>query len=200
MASDFDISQAAAAIYAESLIQLATEAGQAEEIGEELRDLRELWDKDPSFAAMMCSAAIDINARRKSLRKVFGDDRLNRLVLNLLFVMNDKRRSMILPGVCDAYRRKLDRQFGREQVHVTTAVALTDSQRTFLCGEIKRITGREADLLEKVDENILAGMTVQVADRLYDMSGRRKLRDVRKALLASVERHLLGDVSRFVTG
>ncbi len=198
MATDFDISQAAASVYAESLIQLANEAGQAEEIGAELREIGALWDRDSSFSSMMSSAAIDLHARRASLRRIFGSDRVNRLVLNLLLVMNDKRRSMILPAVCAAYRRKLDRQLGIEQVHVTTAVALSDDQRTRLRDQIKRLTGHESDLFEEVDPDVLGGMTVQVADRLYDLSVRRRLRDMRGALLAAVERHLLGGVSRFL--
>ncbi|MBN2562191.1 MAG: ATP synthase F1 subunit delta [Phycisphaerae bacterium] len=199
MATDFDISHAAGAIYAESLLQLANEANEAEEIGEELRELKALWNRDVQFATMMSSAAIDVGARRASIRKAFGSGRVSRLVLNLLLVMNDKRRSMILPAVCDAYRRKLDRQLGREEVRVTTAVPLDDKQRIKLRAEIKRLTGNESDLVERVDPDVVAGMTVQVADRLYDMSASRRLRDLRAALLASVEKHLLGGVSRFVT-
>lgn len=199
MATDFDISQAAASIYAESLLELASEANQAEEVGAELRELKALWKRDRSFAAMMSSAAIDVHARRESIRKVFGSGRVSQLILNLLLVMNDKRRSMILPAVCDAYRRKLDRQLGREEVHVTSAVPLSDDQRAKLREEVKRLTGNDTDLFEKVDPDVLGGMTVQVADRLYDMSVRRRLRDVRRALLASVEKHLLSGVSRFVT-
>lgn len=199
MPSDFDISHAAGSIYAESVLQLANEAGQAEEIGEELRTLRTLWDQDSSFAAMMSSVAIDLHARRASLRKVFGDGRVSRLVLNLLMVMNDKRRSMILPAVCDAYRRKLDRQLGREVVQVTTAVPLNDDQRAKICGEIKRITGRDADVFEKVEPDVLGGLRVQVADRLYDLSIVRRLHDMRAALLAGVERRLLEGVARFIT-
>jgi F-type H+-transporting ATPase subunit delta len=199
MATDFDISQAAASIYAESLLQLANEADQAEEIGSELREIRDLWKRDSSFAAMMSSAAIDIHARRESIRKVFGSGRVSRLVLNFLLVLNDKRRSMILPEVCDAYRRKLDRQLGIEEVHVTSALPLSDEQRAKLRAEIKRMTGNQTDLFEKVDPDLLGGITVQVADRLYDLSVHRRLGDLRMALLASMEKHVLGDVSRFVS-
>ena len=198
MPSDFDISQAAAAVYAESLLQLATEKGLAEEIGAELGQLKELWDHDPSFATMMCSAAIDITARRATLRKVFGERRVHVLVLNLLLVMNDKRRSMILPAVCDAYRRKLDAQLGREVVFVTTSVPLDEAQRSRLRAEIKRLTGHEADIFEETDPDVLGGMRVQVADRLYDVSVKRRLHDLRAALLAGVEKHMLGGVERFI--
>lgn len=198
MASDFDISRAAAAVYAESLLQLATEANVEAEIDAQLRDLRDLWNRDPSFAALMSSAAIDVNARRATLRRIFGDGRVHRLVLNLLLVMNDKRRSMILPRVCSAYRHKLDAQQGREATYVTSAAPLTDEQRTRLRSEIQRLVGREADLIETVDAGVLGGLRVLVAGRLYDLSLSRRLRDLRAALVAATERQLLAGVERFV--
>ncbi len=199
MPSQFDITQTAAAIYAESFIQLANEAGEAEEIGTELRDLKQMWQDDPDFASLMSSVAIDLAARGKTLRNAFGNGRVSQLTLNLLLVLNDKRRSMILPDVCDAYRHKLDRQLGREEVHVTSATPLEDEQRARLREEIQRITGREPDFVERVDPDLLGGVTVQVADQVYDMSVLRRLRDIRIALKQAAEKHLLTDISRFVT-
>lgn len=199
MATSFDISQAAAAVYAESLLQLAEEAGKAEEIGAELWQLHELWNQAPSFAAMMSSAAIEIAARRESLRKAFGAGRVHPLVLNLLLVLNDKRRSMILPRACEAYRAKLDQRLGREEVRVTTATALGEEHRAALRARIKKLTGHDADLFENVDPRLLGGMSVQIGDRLYDRSVRRGLRDLRAALLSAGEKRVLADVSRYVT-
>ncbi len=198
MASEFDISQAAAAIYSESLLQLATEAGQAEEIGKEMEDLAELWKAEPSFAAMMRSAAIDEDARRESIKRIFTG-RLSELTLKLLLVLNSHRRSSILAAICDGYRRKLAVQLGQQSVYVSTAVPLDDTRRERLRGEIRRLTGREPVLFEKVDPDLLGGMTVQVGDRLYDTSIRRRIRKIRLTLLASVERHLLAGTARFVT-
>lgn len=186
-------------MYAESLLQLAEEAGKAEEIGDELWQLRELWGRDAEFAAMMSSAAIEVSARRESLRRAFGGGRVQPLVLNMLLVLNDKRRSMILPRVCEAYRTKLDRRLGREEVHVTTAAPLSEDHRSALKAQIRRLTGHDADLFEAVDARMLGGMSVQVGDRLYDLSVRRGLRDLQAALLTAGEKRVLGDVSRYVT-
>src|SRR6266404_1787518 len=112
MASDFEIFSAAGTIYAESLLDLAQKAGQADVIGEELAGLAELWRRDPDFAAMMSSAAIDESARGESIRKIFTG-KVSQLVLNLMLVLNRKRRTMILPHICDSYRRKLDLMMGR---------------------------------------------------------------------------------------
>lgn len=198
MASEFDITRAAAAVYAESLIELATERKQAEQIGEELADLRRLWDGDPTFQAMMSSVAIDVDARRESLRRIFTG-KVSGLTLNLLLVLNDKRRSQILPAVCDAYRWKLADLLGRQAVYITTAVALDDARRKRVMDAARKRLGREPILFERVDPDLLGGVMVQAGDRLYDTSLRRQLRNLRIALFASTERHMLASAKRFAT-
>ena len=198
MASEFDITQAAAGIYAQSLLELATEKGQAEAVGEELGALRELWNRDPNFAAMMSSAAVDEDARRESIRRIFGKQ-LSPLALNALLVLNDKRRSMILPAVCDAYRRKLADHLGRQAVYVTSSAPLADGQLQKLTSEVKRLTGRDAVLMQRVEPELLGGMRVQIGDRLYDTSVSRRIRNMKVQLHASLERALLENSGRFMT-
>src|ERR1041385_3980649 len=120
MASDFEIFSAAGTIYAESMLQLAQKAGQSDAVGEELSGLAELWRRDPAFAAMMSSVAIDINARRESIRKIF--------------------------------------------------------------------TGKAAKFVERVDPAAMGGLAVQIGDSVYDFSARRRIADMRKSLMNSVQR------------
>lgn len=198
MASEFDIIHAAATIYAESLLQLANEVGQAEPIGQELADLVILWKAEPLFAAMMSSAAIDDDSRRESLKRIFTG-KLSTLTLNLLLVLNDKHRSNILPAVSDTYQRKLAVQLGRQSAFVTTAVPLDDAHRDRIKAEVRRLTGKEPEIFSKVDPDLLGGLTLQIGDKLYDTSVRRRLRKLRGNLLASMEQHLLAGSARFVT-
>lgn len=199
MATDYNMSQAAAAIYAESLLQVADDAGKTADIGEELAELRKLWDDSPEFAAMMSSAAIDDDARRESIRKAFGDNRVSPMVLNTMLVLNDRWRAAIFPLVCDAFQAKLNERAGRETVQVASAVPLNDEQREKLKAEVKRLTGFDAILEERVDTALIGGLRVQVRDRLFDMSLRRRLRQIRTALHATSDQIIRGDTTRFVT-
>lgn len=199
MATDFDITKAAASVYAESLLELANEAGQADAIGEELAELRGLWDRDAAFAGLMSSAAIDDDARALSIRKIFGAGRVSELVYKFLMVLNGKRRAMMLPVVCDAYRQLLDKQHGRSEVFVSSAVALDDGQRDGIRQQIKRLNSIDAVLVERVEPDLLGGLYIQVGDYIYDSSIRRRLRDMRTELLVSLEKHLHGARARFVT-
>ncbi len=200
MATEFDISQQAAGVYAQSLLELAEEAQKAEQIGQELRELRRLWRDEPTFAALMTSAAIDMDARRDCLNKAFGDGRVDSLVLRLMLVLNQHRRPMVLPLVAEAYCRKLDEHLGRREAMVRTAVPLSDPQRDVLRKQLKRLTGNDAILVEKVEPEVLGGLRVQIVDRLYDMTLQRQLRELRKKLLDSVADHIRAGDKRFFSG
>ena len=198
MASDFETFNAAAAIYADSILDLATTAGQADAIAEELASLSDLWRREPSFAAMMSSAAIDQDARCESLKRIFMG-KVSGITLNLLLVLNHRRRAMILPYVCEAFHRKRNTAMSRAAVQVISAAPLDDGQRTKIAAEVKRLTGKTADFVERVDPNVLAGLSIQVGDRVYDFSARRRIRDIRRSLAESVQRYLIGGAGRFVT-
>lgn len=199
MATELDTYIAAAQVYAESLLALANETGKAEEIGRELADLHELWNREPAFASLMKSAAIDVDARREAIKRAFGNGRVSPLVLNLLLVLNDKRRAMILPWVCEAYRHKLDAMHNRDDVFVTTATPLIESQREEIRAQVKRLLKTEAILVEKVDPEVLGGIRIQVGDKLFDTTLRSRLEHIRRTLMASTDKHLRAGTSRFVT-
>lgn len=198
MASDYELFSAAASIYAESILALATEKKQDAAVAEELASLADLWTREPAFAAMMSSAAIDEDARRESLKRIFTG-KLSSLTLNLLLVLNDKRRAMILPHVCAAFRRKRDLLLERSVVTVLSAAPLDDGQRAKVAAEVKRMTGRTAELEERVDPTILAGLSIQIGDRIYDFSARRRISDIRRSLAESMQRFLISSSTRFVT-
>jgi len=200
MATDMDITQAASTVYAESLLSLVEEQGQAEAVADELLQLKALWGQDQQFVDLMSSSAIDEDDRRESIRRIFGNGRVSKLVFNLLMVLNDKHRAYLLPAVCDAYARKLNELRGRKEAYITSAFPLDEPQRARLQAEIRRLTGLEPILVERVDPNVLGGLMVQVGDHLFDASAGRRLRDYRDELRRAVQKHLMGGgASRFIT-
>ena len=198
MPTDFDTTQSAAKIYADSLLDLATQSGETDAIASALADLDTLWREQPAFADMMRSAAVDVDSRRAILKKVFAG-RISPLILNLMLVLNDHRRSMILPAVIRSYRKGLDEQRGRREASVVTASPLDDAQRARLREQIQRLVGREAVLLERVDPAILGGMVVQVGDRVYDTSVRSRLAGMQRGLYEAIGLKLRANKQRFVT-
>jgi F-type H+-transporting ATPase subunit delta len=197
MATEFEISSSIARVYAEALLDLSTEQGSVDDIESELVDLVKLWREDASFAALMQSVAIDSDARAASLQKIFGG-RVSPIVLNLMMVLNRKGRTMLLPHVCDAFGKLLDRQRGRERVFVTTAVELNDDLRDRVRAAANALSGRESVLVERVEPALLGGMQLQIGDQVLDTSLKSRLRRMRQSLNATMERTMHGGADKLM--
>ena len=84
-----------AAVYAESLFELATMAGgptKAAEVGAELDAIDSAIRSEPAFLEMLRSPMVDRDRRGEALRKVLSG-RSSDLVLRTLLVMNRRGRA-----------------------------------------------------------------------------------------------------------
>ena len=71
---------------------------------------------------------------------------------------------------------------GIVDVHVTTAVPLSDGLRQELAQATERLTGSKPEIIATVDESLIGGLVVRVGDRKIDTSIVAGLRKMRQAL------------------
>ncbi len=154
----------------------------AGELLDELRELVDLMDRDEVFAAFVESPMVDASQRTASIETLFRN-KASDLLVDSLQVLNHKGRLQILPTLYAGYREMHNERVDRIDVHVTTAVPLTAKVRKRLIAQVaKDREGKEALLIETVDESIIGGMVVRIADRKIDASVRREIHGLRDLL------------------
>src|SRR4051812_27903838 len=116
-----------AAAYAKALLELATEAKQAEPVGKELTDIQQVIADNDIFRRFLSEPTISDDERIAALKKIFGG-KASPLVMNFLGVLNVKGRLKILNEIADAYDDLLDEQFGKVEVDVTVAQKLSNDE------------------------------------------------------------------------
>ncbi len=185
-----EVGVAIAGVYARALLDIADKTGAADTVREELDGLTTLANRDSAFAHFLESTVIDVDQRRASLEKMFRG-RLSDLVLDTLQVLNRKDRLMLLEEVTRQYVLALEESRNEVEITVTTAKPLDENSRTELMEALKRHTGAEPVVTEKVDEDLIGGMIVRVGDEKIDFSVATKLRRLHQMLLerASHEIH-----------
>jgi F-type H+-transporting ATPase subunit delta len=194
--TELDTSLVVADVYADALLGLANERNQADDVLSELQQILKLFRTDEFFAGFMSSSAVDDDDRRESIHKIFAG-RVSEMVLNTLLVMNDHDRSGLVPFLVSCYKNRLDEQKGRQDVYVSSAVPLEDGERQNLRSVLTRLIGRQAVLVESVDEELIGGLVVRIADRQMDGSVRRKLATIRGSLAGRGEAELLAGKEYF---
>ena len=175
MAGNFETAHVVADTYAEALLAAAQQQNQADELAWEFAELIRYVRDDETFMQFLESAVVDEDQRRESLRRIFGHERLSRLLTNFLLVLNDRGRLPLLSAIYESYRRQLDVLRGRQEVHVTTAVPLTAKQRRQVQQAISVSIEREAILVERVEPGLLGGLVLEMANRRMDASIRHRL-------------------------
>jgi F-type H+-transporting ATPase subunit delta len=171
--------------YARSLLELANEGQQqAEAIGEELRDVRQVIDANPNFGLYLADPAISQAERGAAIKKIFGG-RVSKLLQDFLGVLNEKGRLGMFTEIAGAYGNLLEQQLSKVDVDVTVAQKLDDQQLEQVRQRVSTALKRDAVVHQYVDDSIIGGMLLRVQDQLIDASVRSQLQAIRTRMLAS---------------
>ena len=173
-----------ARVYVESLLAVATQQGQAEDLGDELEALvRDVLGKHREVAAFFTSPALTRRAREPILARALAEN-ASPMLRKFVGVLNQNNRLDLLPAIAAAYREALDERAGRVRVWVRSAAPLGDAERDELRRTLAGTLGKEPILAVRVDPELLGGLMIQVGDRVYDSTVRSRLDALRTQLLA----------------
>jgi F-type H+-transporting ATPase subunit delta len=177
----------AAVQYARALLDLANEKKQAEKIGDEMAELGKIIEANKSLASFLSDPGISSSDRTEMLNKVFKG-KISPLVMNLMGVLNSKRRLALLHAITQSYQELLDEQLGKVEVDVTVAHRLDSGELEQVKKRISQALKKDAIVHQYVDEKIIGGMVLRVDDKLIDASVKSQLEAMKRQLLAATPR------------
>jgi F-type H+-transporting ATPase subunit delta len=169
--------------YAEALLAIAEQRGEADAVHEDLRSLgRDLCPNIPGFEAFLDSPAISKKRKDEFITKAL-EGRATPLLVDFLRLLNRKDRLGSLRLIAIAYRSLRDSRANRLRVLVETAAPLTEEQKTVLTETLAETTGKTPVLVVREKPELIGGVVVHIGDRVFDTSVRTKLRTIRNQLL-----------------
>ncbi len=191
MANVGDREFALAKVYAAAIFKVGQSSEQADLLAEEVRAFADLVKRDHDFQTFLDSPAVDTEARKRTIEKLFRG-KFSDVLVDALQVLNRNERLGIIGGIAAATHQLHEESQGRVELHVHSAAPLSDPIRARLRERIGQATGKQVDLLERVDSTLIGGVVVQLGDRKFDGSVRRKLRKIADVLLerSSKELHM----------
>jgi len=107
------------------------------------------------------------------------------LVVNLARILLRRSRTSLGPQIAKAFQELVDEAKGVAHALVTSAVTLTDEDRSAVEKRLEELTGGSVVLELDVDESIIGGLIVRIGDRLIDGSTRSKLQGLKRELAGS---------------
>jgi F-type H+-transporting ATPase subunit delta len=169
-----------AARYAKSLLDLAIEKGQLEQVYADMIWLQSACKANRDLVTLLKSPVISGDRKLKVLDAITGD-RLSKITQGFSKLLITKNRESHLPEIVTAFISQYKVYKHIYTVKLTTATPLSDTARNAIIAQVKKTGGYEnIELEEKVDKDIIGGFVLQVGDKLVDVSIAYDLKSVAK--------------------
>ncbi len=153
--------------YAEALYALAAECGQEKPYLEALESVDALFADHPDYIELLAAPSIPQSERANLIEQAFGDT-LPEQVLSFVQLLTAHGRIRSLTACVEDYRRLYQAAVAMSTAYVTSAVALTEEQKSALADKLTAKFGRRVELVCEVDESLLGGITVRLDGVVLD--------------------------------
>ncbi|MCA6448946.1 MAG: ATP synthase F1 subunit delta [Chitinophagaceae bacterium] len=169
-----------AARYAKSLIDLATEKGQLEQVYADMKYLQAVCQASKEFVALLKSPIIK-NDQKNSIVTAVTKGKVSELTAAFNTLLVKKGRESDLPEIAYAFVDQYNEIKGIHRVKLTTAVAVGDDLKKTIEQKVQSAQGLGTVELETaVDEKLIGGFVLEFNNRLVDASILRDLKDIKK--------------------
>ena len=161
--------------YAKSLIDLAQEKNQLEEITKDVRLFHEVVKSSRDFVLMLRNPIIQADKKIKIIEQIFKD-KFNPITFAFITLVIRKGREAYLPEFATNFLDQYNKLKNIVKVRITTSVPINEELVNRLTTLVKKKTGlQNIELESKIDPDIIGGYILQFEDKLYDTSVSRNL-------------------------
>lgn len=156
--------------YAKSLLDLAVEKGQLEQVYNDINYLKQLTGGSRELVSMLRSPVVTADKKQSVLDAVTkGSISEMTAAFNRLLIA--KSREGELPEIITSFISQYKEKKGIQIVTLTTAVPASAEVRQSIIDQVKKTSNfKEIELQEKVDPSIIGGFKLQAGDKFVDAS------------------------------
>jgi F-type H+-transporting ATPase subunit delta len=159
--------------YAKAAFQLARDGGRLAEWSDMLQISSQIAADDVVAGAI---SSPHVSTRQAAeLFLATGTDQFDGQFSNMLGVLAENGRLLILPEISAMYEQLRQEEEKRLSVRVVSAVALSDEQRGLMSAALSKRFDREIKLESKIDASMLGGAIIYAGDMVIDGSVRGRL-------------------------
>lgn len=168
--------------YATAFFELASEQSQTDAIAKDLEAVTKLLQAGGDVDALVQNTTLRRADQAKALAAVADHLKLSPLSKKLLGTVALNRRLADLAAIVAAAQALIAEHKGEITAEVTAAQALDQAQIGAIAKNLKKVTGKEVNVVLNVDPAIMGGLIVKVGSQLMDSSVRTKLERLHRAL------------------
>ena len=169
------MSAALAQRYAAALADVALAEKSADRVKRGLAAFADTFFAFADLRIFLESPAVNREIKQKVIETLAARMEWDPAVRNFAFLIVDHRRTHMIREIQDAFHQELNVRLGIAEAEVTSARALTPSEKSELTTALERRTGKTIEAHFREDKDLLGGAVVRVGSTIYDGSVREQL-------------------------
>ena len=164
--------------YAKSLLDLAVERGQLEQVYDDMLYLQQLIKQSREFLNLLRSPVVKPDKKIKVVNSVTVG-KISDLTIAFTTLMITKAREAVLPEVISSFIHQYKQHKNINTIKLTTATAISDELKNTILDQVRKTSNMKKIELETiVDPNIIGGFVLQAGDKLVDASISYDLKEI----------------------
>lgn len=168
--------------YAKSLFLLARDKNLVDEIKNDIDLIYQSLNEIPDILVLLEHPVIKTSRKKAVLTGLFAE-KVNKYTLSFLALIVKNKRENHLKGILK-YFIDLYRDFkGIKTTAITTAIKLSEKERKDIIDAVGQQFDASVELKEKVDENILGGLIIEIDNQQLDLSVAKYLDNLKTKFL-----------------
>jgi len=165
--------------YAKSLLDLAVEQNSLEATLKDVQLLDGICQQNRDFANMLRSPIIKADKKLSIINAIFHD-RISKVTQAFVNLLINKSREANLPEIARAFIAQYKEMKNIRTVKLTTAVTIDDSIKEAIRKKVSSgMPNSSIELNTEVNPELIGGFVLEMEDKLFDVSVRRDLNDIK---------------------
>ena len=185
-------------VYARALLAFAADAGNVDQLVDELGEVVEAINGVAGLRDALESPRVGVESKVDLLDKAFAG-KVEKGLLHFLKVVGNKGRFDCLGAIASSAKTLRDEMSGRVQAVVTSASPMDSEVVGRITDQLSKTLGKDVSLRVLVDPEILGGIVVRVGDTVYDGSVVNQLSQVRARAVKRASDAIREKLDRFTT-
>jgi F-type H+-transporting ATPase subunit delta len=175
--------------YSRAVFESALEKNILDDINSDMKLILEVC-RIPEFNELLVSPIILPSKKIRLIHSVLGNN-LNSLTFSFLDLVVRNGREKYIPAIARVFMHDTMEYKGITECYLTSAVKVEPKILNDVTKLISDIFRTKVDLKDTIDEELIGGFVLRVADNYIDASVKNKLRKIKKGLSTGYENRVL---------
>jgi F-type H+-transporting ATPase subunit delta len=171
--------------YAKSVLDLSLEKNQLEQVREDMQLIFDTIHASHDLGVLLKSPVIKTDKKQEILKAIFGG-KIGVITTEFIDVITRKRREGELQGIASAFLSQYKKHKQILTAVITTASGLDEKLRAQVISIVKQSAGKEVELVEQINKDLIGGFVLRVGDNQVDASILRQIRDLDRSFSSNV--------------